>query len=348
MTFRVSAAAGAGGVFLASGSSSVTVGSDASGTATAPTFTANDTAGSYTILAASAYGSVLFSLTNAAAGASSACGAALADLAGSPTTITAGVGATQAIRVGRRFRIRLAVTVTDSEKRPVPGALVMFAAPTRGPSGRFACRSRRSRTSRVKVRTDACGVAAGAGVHRERRRGRLHRRGEHRARRAGGVRARQRGGSRAARRAPLAPRRLRPRDLARVASVGLRTRPLRAGLSALGIAIGVAAIVAVLGLSSSSQAGLLSQIDRLGTNLLTVTNGQRPHGQDGRAAARRAVDDRAHRTRHERGRDGEGQRRACSARPLVPAIDTNALSVQAASVESAGDARRERRSKGAT
>jgi len=68
--------------------------------------------------------------------------------------------------------------------------------------------------------------------------------------------------------------RLRITDLARVASVGLRTRKLRAGLSALGIAIGVAAIVAVLGLSASSQAGLLAEIDRLGTNLLTVSNGQ--------------------------------------------------------------------------
>ena len=54
-----------------------------------------------------------------------------------------------------------------------------------------------------------------------------------------------------------APSRLRPADLARVASVGLRTRRLRAALSALGIAIGVAAIVAVLGLSASAQAGLL-------------------------------------------------------------------------------------------
>jgi putative ABC transport system permease protein len=71
-----------------------------------------------------------------------------------------------------------------------------------------------------------------------------------------------------------APARLRPTDLVRVASVGLRTRRLRAALSALGIAIGVAAIVAVLGLSASSQAGLLAEIDRLGTNLLTVTNGQ--------------------------------------------------------------------------
>ncbi len=72
----------------------------------------------------------------------------------------------------------------------------------------------------------------------------------------------------------LAPRRLRLADLARLSSIGLRTRKLRASLSALGIAIGVAAIVAVLGLSSSSQAGLLAEIDRLGTNLLTVTNGQ--------------------------------------------------------------------------
>ena len=69
--------------------------------------------------------------------------------------------------------------------------------------------------------------------------------------------------------------RLGPRDALRVASVGLRARPLRAALSALGIAIGTAAIVAILGLSSSSQAGLLAEIDRLGTNLLTVEAGQR-------------------------------------------------------------------------
>src|SRR5881392_1201506 len=75
------------------------------------------------------------------------------------------------------------------------------------------------------------------------------------------------------------PVRLNGDDLARVAGVGLRTRPLRAALSALGIAIGVAAIVAVLGLSSSSQAGLLAEIDRLGTNLLTVTNGQTLSGE---------------------------------------------------------------------
>jgi putative ABC transport system permease protein len=68
--------------------------------------------------------------------------------------------------------------------------------------------------------------------------------------------------------------RLRPSDMAALASIGLRTRKLRAGLSALGIAIGVAAIVAVLGLAASSSAGLLAKIRALGTNLLTVTNGQ--------------------------------------------------------------------------
>jgi putative ABC transport system permease protein len=69
-------------------------------------------------------------------------------------------------------------------------------------------------------------------------------------------------------------------DRLRVASVGLRARPLRAALSALGIAIGTAAIVGVLGLSSSSQSGLLAEIDRLGTNLLTVEAGQSFTGGD--------------------------------------------------------------------
>src|SRR5258705_5056529 len=68
--------------------------------------------------------------------------------------------------------------------------------------------------------------------------------------------------------------RLEPSDWLRVASVGLRARPLRAALSALGIAIGTAAIVGVLGLSSSSQAGLVAEINRLGTNMLTVEAGQ--------------------------------------------------------------------------
>src|SRR5437763_14795286 len=74
--------------------------------------------------------------------------------------------------------------------------------------------------------------------------------------------------------------RLRPKDALRVTSVGLSARPLRAALSALGIAIGTAPIVAVLGLSSSSQAALLAEIDRLGTNMLTVEAGQSLTGQE--------------------------------------------------------------------
>jgi putative ABC transport system permease protein len=74
--------------------------------------------------------------------------------------------------------------------------------------------------------------------------------------------------------------RLWPADLLPVGTVGLRARPLRAGLSALGVAIGIAAIVAVLSITRSSQAELLAQIDLLGTNLLTVVNGRSIEGQE--------------------------------------------------------------------
>ncbi|HYT25324.1 MAG TPA: ABC transporter permease [Actinomycetota bacterium] len=71
-----------------------------------------------------------------------------------------------------------------------------------------------------------------------------------------------------------AARRLGLRDLVAAGAAGLATRRLRAALSALGVAIGIAAIVAVLGISDSSKADLLAQLDRLGTNLLTVAPGQ--------------------------------------------------------------------------
>ena len=74
--------------------------------------------------------------------------------------------------------------------------------------------------------------------------------------------------------------RLHPGDLLRVGSVGLATRRLRAVLTALGIALGIAAMVGVLGISESSRAGLLAQLDRLGTNLLTVTPGQTLVGEE--------------------------------------------------------------------
>ncbi|MGH2836616.1 MAG: ABC transporter permease [Solirubrobacteraceae bacterium] len=63
------------------------------------------------------------------------------------------------------------------------------------------------------------------------------------------------------------------RELVGVALQGIRTRKLRAALSALGIAIGIGAMVAVVGVSSSAQANLIAEIDSLGTNLLTVSPG---------------------------------------------------------------------------
>lgn len=73
--------------------------------------------------------------------------------------------------------------------------------------------------------------------------------------------------------------RLAARDLFRLATFGLRSRRVRSMLSGLGIAIGIAALVAVLGISRSSQQELLDQLDRLGTNLLQVTPSQSVDGQ---------------------------------------------------------------------
>jgi putative ABC transport system permease protein len=80
--------------------------------------------------------------------------------------------------------------------------------------------------------------------------------------------------------AALAPSRLTAADVVRTGSLGLRTRRLRAALSSLGIAIGIASMVAVLGISDSSKADLLAQLDRLGTNLLRVAPGQSFLGEE--------------------------------------------------------------------
>jgi putative ABC transport system permease protein len=66
---------------------------------------------------------------------------------------------------------------------------------------------------------------------------------------------------------------MRPADTFPLAVAGLASRPLRALLSALGVAIGIATLVSVLGIASSSREQLIAEIDALGTNLLTVTPG---------------------------------------------------------------------------
>jgi hypothetical protein len=279
---------GASGVFSTSGSNTVTVGAEASGAVAAPPFTANTTAGSYTVTTSSQYGTVAFSLTNTAAGiparivpiplksrsasvtarypeplqvevldsagspvvgttvtftlgsgSASACGTSssasasfagggaqatattdasgvagsplftanstagswtataavsgkepsggsgkepsgglgsdaatpvsfsLSNLAGKPTKLATGVGSTQSTLAGTSFSIRMAVTVTDAQKNPVPDAQITFSAPTRGASGRFTVQARGSRhhrgrvshTHAVKVKASACGIA---------------------------------------------------------------------------------------------------------------------------------------------------------------------------------------------
>ncbi|MEW9528686.1 ABC transporter permease [Microbispora sp. NPDC049125] len=78
----------------------------------------------------------------------------------------------------------------------------------------------------------------------------------------------------------LAHVRLRPRDVVRVGGAGLRARPLRVFLSALGIAIGIAAMLGVVGISASSKEDLNRQLAALGTNLLQVSPGQTVFGED--------------------------------------------------------------------
>jgi putative ABC transport system permease protein len=73
---------------------------------------------------------------------------------------------------------------------------------------------------------------------------------------------------------------LRPVDLVRSAAAGLRARKLRAALSAAAVAVGIAAVVGVLGITRSSESALLAEIDAAGTNMLVVTNGQNLSGQE--------------------------------------------------------------------
>ena len=114
-------ASGPSGLFSTSGSGAVTVGADASGAAAAGMFTANDTAGSYTITASSAYGSVSFALTNTAAAL--------------PSSITALAPPSQSATAGTRYGEPLEVRVLDANGTPVVGAPVTFSLGGSGGGG---------------------------------------------------------------------------------------------------------------------------------------------------------------------------------------------------------------------
>ena len=133
---------GAAANFLG-GASQATALTDVNGLATAPPLIANKTAGTFTATA-------------------TALGAQpgryiLKNVAAAPTSITAGAADGQSSTLGERFPIPLAVTVTDKEGNPVVGAIVTFAAPAKGASGRFT-RARRI----VRVPTNSKGIAVAA------------------------------------------------------------------------------------------------------------------------------------------------------------------------------------------
>ncbi len=149
------------------GGAQATATTDASGLATSPAFTANTAAGSFTATGSvgGGSGSGMESASKGAAPTVTPVSFSLSNLAGKPTKIAPGVGSTQSTPAGSAFPIALAVTVTDADKNPVPGALVTFSAPAA--AGRFTLRSHDSRhhhahvsyARTVKVKTSGCGVA---------------------------------------------------------------------------------------------------------------------------------------------------------------------------------------------
>ena len=159
VTFAIAAADnGASGSFLAGGTQATAL-TDTDGRAISPTLVANKTAGAFTATASTTGAQPLaFTLTN---------------LAAAPHTVTAGAASGTSTVVGTRFDVALAVTVTDKNGNPVKGAVVVFTAPVKGPTGRFTIRTRsanehgkagrklpRTHPSRIaRVATNADGVA---------------------------------------------------------------------------------------------------------------------------------------------------------------------------------------------
>ena len=173
------------------------------------------------------------------------------------------------------------------------GAAIVDAA-RRAARGRAHDRADHPRPRDRRARAPS-GVAARRPDRRRRAEGGMSRRRDRRA------------AARSSRPAGLRSR-LRPRDLVRVGTIGLRARRLRTTLTALGIAIGIAAMVAVVGISSSSRADLLAQIDSLGTDLLRVEPGSTVFGEAVHAARGGTRHGRPHRPGHGDRRRHHGRR----------------------------------------
>jgi len=122
-------------------------------------------------------------------------------------------------------------------------------------------------------------------------------------------------------------------DLVRAGLVGVVGRPARAVLSALGIGIGVAAMVAVLGITTASQAQLSAQLSALGTNLLKAAPGNTLFGDTAQLPAN-AID-MARRIGPVTAASGTGTVKNCFVyrSDLVDPRDTGGLSVLAAKLD---------------
>jgi putative ABC transport system permease protein len=132
--------------------------------------------------------------------------------------------------------------------------------------------------------------------------------------------------------APLTASRLRARDVVAVGSTGLRSRRGRSLLTAIGIAIGIAAMVAVVGISASSRANLLAALNELGTDHLRITPGQTIGGED----ATLPVEAEPRLSRLD-GVEASAQTESLSAAvyrsDLIPDVETKGLGVLAASTD---------------
>jgi protocatechuate 3,4-dioxygenase beta subunit len=139
----VTGVTGAGASFLGGGPA--TASTDSNGLASSPPLLANKTVGTFTATATSTDVSHPATYT-------------LKNLAAAPETITAGAASGASTPVGRRFPVRLAVTVTDKNGNPVPETTVVFAAPARGPSGHFTIhpknRNQSAKTKPAELRTN--------------------------------------------------------------------------------------------------------------------------------------------------------------------------------------------------
>lgn len=131
-------ASGASGTFAGGVNTAVT---NASGIATAPVFTANSTAGQYTVAAT-------------VVGVGSPANFSLTNLAGSPASVSATAGTPQSTQVNTAFSTSFQVTVRDSFNNVVPGVNVTFTAPTTGARGTFP-----GGLSSISATTNASGIA---------------------------------------------------------------------------------------------------------------------------------------------------------------------------------------------